>query len=353
MVQAKSGLLRDFTPLKCERNELPCVSPAHADHHISLCDALALGRVDAETEDDTSEETQSEIGIRNGDFTDEEAGFCSEQRWEGPSLLDEESLFFIGDEVGELTLGSYGGEGNEECLLDFQLEDETHAQNDQWQTKSIRRTIATTISPMNRMKSPCGVDIQLHNDFDWIEQQQVHRQKSFQPKKVKTAEHFSFVTGTPQPKGQRLMDIVETSPSAFSYESDVGDVYPDTPSHSNALKFLEIPDIVSPTLQSRGLDQRSDRDEVKTSLPEPDSFWYESFFGAETRFNATQARIRSARKSSIQLMSRISEFSFPNRWNQSEVASPNKALRLEDILSDEELLALNGYKDYGNGLAEC
>ena len=132
------------------------------------------------------------------------------------------------------------------------------------------------------------------------------------------------------------------------------DVYPDTPSHSkNALRFLEIRDIVSSTVESRILDHRTDDDEVKTSLPEPDTIWYNSFFGAETRTHAAQARLRSARNGSIRLMSRMSALSFHKSWNRAGAASSNKILSLDDVLSNEELLALSGYKDHGNGRAEC
>ena len=347
-----SGLLRDFTPLKGDRLKLPCLSKAEADNHVSHCSAFEIGSVAVAKEFSASQETRIEVGVSIGKVINEEAS-NENTRMEGPSLIDEESLFFMGDEVGELTLGYYDGVGDEECLLDFQVAEDKLVQHNQSQKMTIRRTIATTISPANRMKSPCGVYTPF--DFDWIEQQQIYRRKSFKPKNLISASPIdNFNTESPNVKGQHSTYSVETSPSALRMESDVYDVYPDTPSHSkNALRFLEIRDIVSSTLESRISDHRTDNDEVKTSLPEPDTIWYNSFFGAETRTHAAQARLRSARNGSIRLMSRMSALSFHKSWNRAGAASSAKILSLDDVLSNEELLALSGYKDHGNGRAEC
>ena len=365
----KSGLLRDFTPLKCEQlcspspglflgftplkckhSEMPCHPEADADEHVSLHTPLVIVGVEIEKDGGTAQEIQDEVGVDNAEVVNDEATTCSDTSVENHAMLDQESLFFMGDEVGEMTLGYHERVGDDDCLLGFQIADAKIFGHDHKPNLTIRRTVAKSISLTNRMVSPTGVDSQFQNDFDWIEQQQIYRRQSFQPKSVDSVEFVE--TESPTVKGERLSLFVEISHSSMASEPDVCDTYPDTPSHSNSLKFLEVPDIASPTPR-RVSDHQADRSEVKTSLPEPDSLWFNSFFGAEQRSKMRQARINSARKGSIRLMSRLSAFSFPTSRRNAGVAPLFRSLRLDDILSVEELLALGGYKDFRNGLAQC
>lgn len=339
-------LLRDFTPLKCEPCEMTCDPQADDDERVSYQTPLVIDVVEIEKEGDDAKEIQDNEELLNDDATT-----CSEKSVENPAMLDQESLFFMGgDEVGELTLGYHECVGDDECMLGFQIADDKWIEHDYKPNPTIRSTIAKLISPTNRMVSPTGVDSQFQNDLNWIEQQQNFRRQSFKPKSV---DSDGFVeTESPTVNGERPMLFVETSHASMTFESDVGETYPDTPSHSNSLKFLEAPDIASQT-PMRLSHHRADRSEVKTSLPEPDSCWYNSFFGAEERSKLRQARINSARKGSIRLMSRLSSFSFPTTRNKTGCTPLVRSLRLDDILSVEELLALGGYKDFRNGIAQC
>jgi hypothetical protein len=86
-----SGLLRDFTPLKCERLKLPSLSKAEADNHVSHCSAFEIGSFAVAKEFSTSQETRIDVGVGIDKVINEEASTDS-TRVESPSLIDEETL---------------------------------------------------------------------------------------------------------------------------------------------------------------------------------------------------------------------------------------------------------------------
>jgi hypothetical protein len=91
--------------------------------------------------------------------------------------------------------------------------------------------------------------------------------------------------------------------------------------------------------------------EVKTSLPEPDSSWYKNFFGntaAARQLDTFSTAAAPRNNASNPIMSRFGFYS-----SSSDNRHPKKVTSLDQVLNDEELLAFCGYKDYGNGLAEC
>lgn len=312
---------------------------------------------------------------------------------DGPvSPLEEGNVYFMGDEVGELALG-LGEEGEFfDAVWSFDQDDDVQElldRNHRRNKNDIRRTISKSITPRNgtSMISPRGFDEELQVAIDWNEQQQVHRRESFQRNSTASSTNKATTKATNSKVETMPIDTAEMSPASSrqvwrrndfndngvtaspistgltvitgAWKEDLVDddhEYPDTPSRSEyskgAFEYLDLPDMNAATTPKSSKHKRPPESEneyeVKTSLPEPDSSWYKNFFG-NTAARQVDTFSTAPRNSSKPIMSRFGFYSS----SSDKSAGHRKVASVDQVLSDEELLAFAGYKDYGNGLAEC
>ena len=339
-------LLRNFTPLKKPNSTPPCVSPEE-----QLVEQLEEQATPNDIKVDVIDQSEADTSLSQVDI---DTSF--EDSLEGPAVVDEENVFFMGDEVGELALGHFDGGDYYDAVWSF---DEEADKSERRQKSDIRRSIAKSITPRsNYLLSPRGLDGELKVAIDWREQQQIHRRQSFKHKTA-TSDSDTETMENYSPKWWR-----HESPSGLGVitdsDTDEYELYPDTPTQGKGFSFWDDPDSLGPTSLSEASENKeakssADRNEVRTSLPEPDSSWYKSFFGADVRPTYQLDTFSMRRKEPTTLMSRLSCVTFQktDKVLSTPISAQKKVPQLEQFLSEAELLSLSGYKDYGNGLAEC
>jgi hypothetical protein len=357
-----SRILRDLTPVRMNKQDdrtlTSVVSMVEPLDHFK--DQAAVVNDDSVPPLETNVDLRPEFKVSKLELVEVEVDNKSvDSSFEDPATLDQENVFFMGDEVGELTLGYFDGGDYCDVVWSFDLfSDDDENKKDRKQKSDIRKSISKSITPKSRRFSPRGVDGERQGVIDWSLQQQLYRQQSFKPKGNKRGYTFESDGADLSRDGcwpgrQSPNCIVEACPSLFPLEGDMSEVYPDTPSQMKGFSFLDISDIANPLSGDREFKPATDRYEVKTSLPEPDSSWYNKFFG--TRTNDTRyVNTVSAGDGNLRSMSRLSNVTFHRAPRRSVLlSSQQKFFRLEQVLTEEELMTFAGYKDYGNGLFEC
>lgn len=335
---------------------------------------------------------------------------------DGPvSPLGEDNVYFMGDEIGELALGL--GDGGEyiDAVWSFDEEDDEllEDKNQRKQKIDIRRNISQSITSRNNPVpevSPRGLGAELEDAIKWMEQQQVYRLETFERNKKNKSRidvaPTKKISIEKSPKRIWLHDNdiagheTRISPSSglkvitgVFQEDDVDEEYPVTPSHpshkKNHFDFLDLPEMTSPKkvapsskknnsywrTRSKPAKEPENEYEVKTSLPEPDSSWYKNFFGTSAKPSYapeldTFKPKRQPKPQPTSMMSRLSSIAFysaaavmeegeasASRQLAAAAASASKDLNaqpdLPEVMDEQELLAIAGYKDFGNGLAAC
>jgi hypothetical protein len=321
---------------------------------------------------------------------------------EGPMILDEDAVFFIGDEVGELSLGHFDGVGDDfDTCWTLADEPELKVHKDH---ERLRRSVAKSICPKTPSSiSPRGLEEELQQAMDWKEQQQTHKESIAEPKtpgpshrKVNPHQTPTSVQSHEQGRrkwftfGQSREDNGLEGGSEFDRAgnhpySELFEYSTFSPPPSKDDTFLDMPDFDLPRAistpkvaanmeqENTSKQERSkpkenastDPYEVSSSLPAPDASWYRNFFGATTRSslqnvneaiqNLTSFSLGLARGGS---MAPSDEKFYKRSMTKNPKGKPQRKLAvvqpaLAQILSEEELLAVSGYRDYGNGLYEC
>jgi hypothetical protein len=270
------------------------------------------------------------------------------------STMDDNTydIFFIGDEVGELTLGQRdcGDNVDEEWLINPEDTVKADRQQHRMQKQSIQRTIVRgNRAKLRKLKA----QLSKVRECDWIEQQKRCRNQVFKIKEK--GDDYDF-QDTQSPTC--ILDLPIPP-------HDVDDYYPDTPRYSNRFFVNEIPEaeVANPTStresrrRKKDSSYEDDPSEVRTMLPIPDATWYKNFFGSSNRSNTRReqqhatigASTRSTMKECLRGgMSRLSNVTF-----LKEGYDQRKALELSGVLSEEEVLAIAGFKVISPHRAQC
>ena len=358
-----SRIFRDVTPARVknqdDRTLLSAVSTEKPSEQFK--DQAPALNDHSRTQDGTTIDVGPESKVTKHELVEAEVDNSVNYSFGDPASLDQENVFFMGDEVGELTLGYFDGGDYCDVVWSFDLEsDDDESKKDRKQKSDIRRSIAKSITPKSQRVSPRGVDGEREGAIDWSVQQQLYRLQSFKPKVDRLGDAVDSI-GADSPRDgyrpgrQSPICIVDECPSLFHLEGDMYEIYPDTPTQMQGFSFLDIPDITNPTSADREIKPAVDQYEVKTSLPEPDSSWYKKFFGTGTRTTDTRhVNTAPPRDGNLRFMSRLSNVTFHTAPRRSKTSSSQQQVfRLEQVLTEEELMTLAGFKDYGNGLSEC
>ena len=248
------GLLRDFTPLKKLNSPAPSVGPEEQlvgqVGEQEEQPSLELGLLNTSDRDKCaharSELTPNAIKVDVIDQAEVDTSLSevdidtsSEDSLAGPAAVDQENVFFMGDEVGELALGHFDGGDYYDAVWSFGEEED---KSEGRQKSDIRRSIAKSITPRSNpySLSPRGLDGELKVAVEWREQQQIHRQQSFK--------HNTTVK-----LGDDIESMENHSPRWWRHESPAGldfttdsdtdeyELYPDTPAQkAKALAFSTI-----------------------------------------------------------------------------------------------------------------
>ena len=238
-------LLRDFTPLKKLNSPAPSVGPEEQlvgqvgeqeEEQPSLMELGQLNTPDrdkcahARSELTPSNAIKVDVLIDQAEVDTSLSGVdidtSSEDSLEGPAAVDQENVFFMGDEVGELALGHFDGGDYYDAVWSF---DEEEGKSEGRQKSDIRRSIAKSITPRsNYSLSPRGLDGELKVAVEWREQQQIHRQQSFkQNMTVKLGDDIESMENH-SPRWWR-----HESPAGLDFttdsDTDEYELYPDTP----------------------------------------------------------------------------------------------------------------------------
>lgn len=265
-----------------------------------------------------------------------------------PTVSVDEVIFMgSGDEMGELALEHFDGDCSYDAMSWSAAEEDLN-RRDRQRKLNIRRSISKSITPRMSLFSPRAVDGELETAIDWNKHQQEIRRQSFRHTTPKS-EGYTRVQQEDAESSQR--NLSWTPGSAIS-PLTMCDEYPDTSpgSYSGRFDFQEKSDSVdTPSKKNKEKVPTENEYEVQTSLPQPNSSWYRNFFGAVTA--KSKARPLDTFSNSPKRASKTGPRLSRNVTNQQERRPPPATL--EDILTEAELLVLAGYKDYGNGLAEC
>mmetsp|Transcript_8657 Transcript_8657/g.13522 ORF Transcript_8657/g.13522 Transcript_8657/m.13522 type:complete len:356 (-) Transcript_8657:282-1349(-) len=260
----------------------------------------------------------------------------------------QEAVFFLYDEVGELALEDFDGDAEYDDV-GWSLYDGGHHKDH----KRIRKDISRSITPKNRIESPRGVLEELDTAIEWNEWQQEHRQifsKLKTPKAEEEAtEKEKKIANWFYWNHSSLSTAEKCETTSFCDLEEMGFDLPDTQS-SHILSPKGSADESSEKIESKEpSDEPSERKRIG-SLPFPNQKWYDDFFGAKEK----------SMKQSQALFSRFSfrknhKSSYTSRSSINEAPALRTSIPpvLQDVLDYEELLALQGWIDFGNGLAEC
>lgn len=276
-----------------------------------------------------------------------------------PAVSVDEVIFMgSGDEMGELALGHFDGDCSYDAMS-WSAAEEDLDRRDRQRKLNIRRSISKSITPRMSLFSPRAVDGELETAIDWNKHQQEIRRQSF-PHSTPKSEGYTQVQQEDAENYNEGVSAGKSSQGSWSWTPGSAispltmcDEYPDTSpgSYSGRFDFQEKADSVDTPISKKNKEKvpTENEYEVQTSLPQPNSSWYRNFFGAVTA--KSKARPLDTFSNSPKRATTAGKRLSRHVTNQQERHPP--AATLQNILTEAELLVLAGYKDYGNGLAEC
>jgi len=339
----------------------PCDSPSQKDQEdaidVELSDnknlLISLDNADSQEDSTKGRETESSPINDGKDFRSPKHTISTLDTTynEDESILsspgapfDKDDVFFASDEMGEVALG-YFDDGVDYYNICWSYDREKDCKD----TKRIRRNIAKSITPKSSTisLSPRGVMQEMDiNAVEWYEQQQYHRQSFSKLKTPKLEQERVFMQHIRSPKWLPWNQSSPHSIHATECEEE-------TSSYSESdFEFnddVELPD--SPPVLTPELRKGTNEDEVRSSLPEPETNWYTEFYGSKQTHQV--AFVTTQKNKSPDLLSRFSFRKTSSNKNLSAKRGLQIPAALRNALNEEELLFLGGYRDHGEGLHAC